>query len=167
MASYNKVILVGNVTREIEVKFLASGTAVADVGLAVNDKRKGTNGEWIEETTFVDCTLWGKTAEIAGEYAHKGSSILIEGRLKMESWEDKTTGQKRTKLKVNGERMQLLGGKGGGGSRGTGATREDDEYSEPLQPRRHSNDGPPDDDIPFAFLLPFFLAAASMGSFLI
>src|SRR5213595_1992156 len=117
MASFNRVILLGNLTRDVEVRYLQSGTAVADVGLAVNDRRKGQNGEWIEETTFVDITLWGRTAEVAGEYLSKGSPVLIEGRLKLDQWE--TDGQKRSKLKVIGERMQLLGSRGGGsGSRG-------------------------------------------------
>jgi single-strand DNA-binding protein len=111
MASYNKVILIGNVTRDPEIKYLGSGTAVTELGLAVNDKRKNTQGEWIEETTFVDVTLWGRTAEVAVEYLQKGSPVLIEGRLKLDSWQT-SDGQKRTKLKVIGERMQMLGAKG-------------------------------------------------------
>jgi single-strand DNA-binding protein len=116
MASFNRVILLGNLTRDVEVKYLQSGMAVAEVGLAVNDRRKGQNGEWIEETTFVDITLWGRTAEVAGEYLSKGSPVLIEGRLKLDQWE--TEGQKRSKLRVVGERMQMLGSRGGGGGRG-------------------------------------------------
>ncbi|MFM8984674.1 MAG: single-stranded DNA-binding protein [Planctomycetia bacterium] len=82
MASFNKVILVGNVTRDPELRYISSGTAVTDIGLAVNDRRKdGKTGEWIEETTFVDVTLWGRTAEVAGEYVTKGSPLLIEGRI--------------------------------------------------------------------------------------
>jgi single-strand DNA-binding protein len=84
-----------------------SETAVCDVSLAVNDRRKNQAGEWVEETTFVDVTLWGRTAEVAAEYLGKGSPILIEGRLKLDTWE--TDGQKRSKLKVVGERMQMLG----------------------------------------------------------
>jgi len=118
MASFNRVILLGNTTRDIEVKYLQSGMAVTEIGLAVNDRRKGQNGEWIEETTFVDITLWGRTAEVAGEYLTKGSPVLIEGRLKLDQWE--TDGQKRSKLKVIGERMQLLGSRGGGGGGGRG-----------------------------------------------
>ena len=126
MASFNRVILVGNTTRDIELRYTPSSMAVCDIGLAVNDRRKGANGEWIEETTFVDVTLWGREAELAGEYLAKGRSVMIEGRLQMDSWDDKTTGQKRTKLKVVGERMQFLGspqgagGEGGGGSSGGG-----------------------------------------------
>src|SRR3954463_8110059 len=113
MASFNRVILLGNLTRDVEVRYLQSGTAVADVGLAVNDRRKGQNGEWIEETTFVDVTLWGRTAEVAGEYLSKGSPLLVEGRLKYDTWEK--DGQKRSKLSVVCERMQMVGSKGGGG----------------------------------------------------
>lgn len=118
MASFNRVVLLGNITRDIEVKYLQSGMAVTELGLAVNDRRKNQQGEWVEETTFVDITLWGRTAEVAGEYLGKGSQVLIEGRLKLDTWE--TDGQKRSKLRVVGERMQMLGGKGGGGSGGGG-----------------------------------------------
>ncbi|MCA9210747.1 MAG: single-stranded DNA-binding protein, partial [Planctomycetales bacterium] len=83
MASFNRVILVGNLTRDIDLKYLQSGTAVTEVGLAVNDRRKTQTGEWVEETTFVDVTLWGRTAEIASEYLSKGSPVLVEGRLKL------------------------------------------------------------------------------------
>lgn len=125
MASFNRVILLGNVTRDIDVRYVANGgLAVTDVGLAVNDRRKNQAGEWIEETTFVDVTLWGRTAEIAGEYLSKGSPVLIEGRLKLDTWE--TDGQKRSKLRVHGEKMQLLGGRGGGeggGGRSGGGSR--------------------------------------------
>jgi len=97
MASFNRVILVGNLTRDPEIRYIPSGSAVADVGLAVNDRRKNANGEWIEDTTFVDVVLWGRTAEVAGEYLSKGSPVLIEGRLKLDSWETQD-GQKRSKL---------------------------------------------------------------------
>ncbi len=113
MASFNRVILVGNVTRDPELRYIASGSAVTEIGLAVNDRRKGPNGDWIEETTFVDVTLWARQAEIASEYLSKGSPVLIEGRLKLDTWEK--DGKKNSKLRVVGERMQLLGGRGGGG----------------------------------------------------
>lgn len=109
MASYNKVVLVGNITRDIELRHTPSGTAVTDIGLAVNDRRKGADGDWTEEVTFVDVTLWSRSAEVAHEYLGKGSPVLIEGRLKLDTWE--TDGQKRSKLKVVGERMQMLGKK--------------------------------------------------------
>jgi single-strand DNA-binding protein len=111
---------VGNVTRDIDVRYLQTGTAVCDVGLAVNDRRKSASGEWVEETTFVDVTLWGRTAEVAGEYLSKGAPVLIEGRLKLDQWE--SDGQKRSKLKVVGEKMQMLGSKGGGGGSGGGGS---------------------------------------------
>ena len=127
MASFNKVILMGNLTRDPEVRYTQGGTAVSEIGLAVNDKRKDAKGEWVEETTFVDCTLWGRTAEIAGEYLGKGSSVLVEGRLKLDSWEK--DGQKRSKLRVVAENMRMLGGKGGGGGRGGSAPPDESEYS--------------------------------------
>jgi single-strand DNA-binding protein len=118
MASFNKVILLGNVTRDPELRYIANGTAVTDIGLAVNDRRKTASGEWVEETTFVDVTLWGRTAEVAGEYVTKGSPLLIEGRLKLDTWEK--DGKKNSKLRVVGERMQLLGSRGDG-PRGDGS----------------------------------------------
>lgn len=113
MSSYNRVILIGNVTRDVDLRFTPAGTAVTEIGLAVNDRRKGQDGEWVEETTFVDVTLWGRTAEVASEYVKKGSPLFIEGKLKLDQWEK--DGQKQYKLRVVGDRMQLLGSKGGGG----------------------------------------------------
>jgi single-strand DNA-binding protein len=113
MASYNRVVLLGNVTRDPELRYVPSGMAVTDLGLAVNDRRKNANGEWVEETTFVDITLWGRTAEVACEYLSKGSPVFIEGRLKLDTWEKE--GKKNSKLKVVGEKLQLIGQKGGGG----------------------------------------------------
>jgi len=155
MASFNRVILVGNLTRDIELKYTQSGLAVTDIGLAVNDRRKSQTGEWVEETTFVDVTLWGRTAEVASEYLNKGSPILIEGRLKLDTWE--TEGQKRSKLRVVGERMQMLGGRpaGGGAERPPQRPRDESEYSQPVSTDEAGpgpNDGPagpPQDDIPF------------------
>ena len=163
MASFNKVILVGNVTRDPELRYIASGTAVTDIGLAVNDRRKdGKTGEWIEETTFVDVTLWGRTAEIAGEYVTKGSPLLIEGRLKLDTWEK--DGKKNSKLRVVCERMQLLGGRGEGSrgaataaaaGKGRGAARPTDDGDFASTPRYDGPDEEPsgaaggDDDIPF------------------
>jgi single-strand DNA-binding protein len=118
MASFNRVILVGNLTRDPELRYIPSGTAVTDIGLAVNDRRKNASGEWVDETTFVDVTLWARLAEIAGEYLSKGSPVLIEGRLKLDTWEK--DGKKNSKLRVVGERMQMLGAKGGGSGGGGG-----------------------------------------------
>jgi single-strand DNA-binding protein len=148
MASYNRVVLVGNLTRDPELRYIPSGTAVSEIGLAVNDRRKSASGEWVDETTFIDVTLWGRTAEIASEYLNKGSSVLIEGRLKLDTWEK--DGKKNSKLRVIGERMQMLGsrsagggGGGGGGPRGGGAKPQggppQDEFEVP----------PVEDDIPF------------------
>jgi single-strand DNA-binding protein len=156
MASFNRVILVGNMTRDPELRYIASGTAVSDIGLAVNDRVK-RGDQWVEETTFVDVTLWGRTAEIANEYLSKGSPVLIEGRLKLDRWEK--DGQKHSKLKVIGERLQMLGGRGdgsqsgrgGGGrssSRSTGGGDDDQQFDEPEQ--YSPAGGPPaSDDIPF------------------
>ncbi|HUT88515.1 MAG TPA: single-stranded DNA-binding protein [Thermoguttaceae bacterium] len=164
MASYNRVILVGNLTRDPELRYIPSGTAVAEVGLAVNDRRKNASGEWVEETTFVDVTLWARTAEVASEYLSKGSPVLIEGRLKLDTWQT-NDGQKRSKLKVVCERMQMLGGRGGGGGGSGGGAgggearpRQDSEYSEAAPPQESYDSEPSgpsgpsggaDDGIPF------------------
>ena len=178
MPNLNKVMLIGNLTRDPEVKFTPKGTAIAELGLAINRTWKNESGEKQEETTFVDVTLWGRQAEIAKEYLTKGRPVYIEGRLQLDSWDDKATGQKRTKLKVTGEQMQLLGGRdsagggdggGGGGnySRGGGnAPSGGDEYDQrPARPQPQRSApaqggggkprpaAPPpqdeDDDIPF------------------
>ena len=107
MANYNRVVLVGNLTRDIELRETPSGASVADASIAVNDRRK-QGDDWVEETSFVDLTLWNKTAQNAAEYLSKGSPILIEGRLKQDSWENES-GEKRTKLKVVVEKLQFLG----------------------------------------------------------
>lgn len=121
MASYNRVILVGNLTRDPEVRYTPSGSAVADIGLAVNRRwfDKQTNSAK-EEVSFIDVTLWGRKAEVAGQYLSKGRPVLIEGRLQMDSWEDKETGKKRSKLKVVCENMEFMGGRGEGGPAGGG-----------------------------------------------
>lgn len=163
MASFNRVILIGNLTRDVELKYLQSGTAVTEIGLAVNDKRKDAKtGQWIEETTFVDITLWGRTAEIAGEYLSKGSQVLIEGRLKLDSWEK--DGKKNYKLRVVGENMKMLGSRGGGGGKSSGGGQpqydegeyggEPDDSPRDAAPARSAAPArtaspPPSDDIPF------------------
>jgi single-strand DNA-binding protein len=111
MPNYNKVLLMGHLTRDVECKYTPKGTAVAQVGLAASRKWKDEAGQSKEETVFVDVTLWGRTAEVASEYLSKGSPILIEGRLKLDTWESE--GQKRSKLKVVGERMQMVGSRAG------------------------------------------------------
>jgi single-strand DNA-binding protein len=108
-ASFNQVTLLGNITRDIELRFTPQGTAIADVGLAINRQWKDGNGNKQGETTFVDVTLWSKTAEVAADYCHKGDPLLVSGRLHLDTWDDRQTGQKRSKLKVIGEQIQLLG----------------------------------------------------------
>jgi single-strand DNA-binding protein len=145
MASFNHVLLVGNLTRDVELKYLQSGTAVADIGMAVNDRVK-RGDEWVDEATFVDVTLFGKTAEVAGEYLGKGASVLISGRLKLDQWEK--DGQKRSKLKVIGDKLQMLGGK---------PKNEYDQTPPQEQPRPARQESfarapaapPPDDSVPF------------------
>lgn len=147
MASFNRVVLVGNLTRDPELRHIPSGMAVTEIGLAVNDRVKRGN-EWVDEATFVDITLWGRTAEVACEYLEKGASVLIEGRLKLEQWDDKESGAKRSKLKVVGERLQMLGGKpsnDGGQQRSSGRKQQP---SEPEDIGSNQGGGPPE-DIPF------------------
>lgn len=119
MASFNRVILVGNLTRDPQDRSLPSGMLIVELGLAVNDRRKAQNGEWIEETTFVDITFFGRQAEVARDYLKKGASVLVEGRLRLDRWETKE-GEKRSKLLVIGDRMVMLGGRGEGGGGGGG-----------------------------------------------
>jgi len=115
MANLNKVMLIGNLTRDPELRYTPKGTAVADIGMAINRVWTNDQGERQEETTFVDVTLWGRQAELAQQYLSKGRPVYIEGRLQMDTWEDKNSGQKRSKLKVVGENMQFIGSGGGGG----------------------------------------------------
>jgi single-strand DNA-binding protein len=109
MSSYNRVTLIGNLTRQPELRKTKNGTAVTDLGLALNRVWNAENGERQEETTFVDVTVWGRTAENAAKYLQKGRSVLVEGRLHMDSWQDKETGQDRTRLKVVADAVQFLG----------------------------------------------------------
>lgn len=121
MANLNKVMLIGNLTRDPEIKYTPKGSAIAELGLAINRYYTTESGEKKEETTFVDVTLWGRQAEIAKEYLGKGKPVYIEGRLQLDTWDDKQTGQKRSKLRVTGEQMQLLGSRGEGGGGGGGS----------------------------------------------
>jgi single-strand DNA-binding protein len=153
MANLNKVMLMGNLTRDPEVRYTPKGTAVAELGLAINRVYSSDNGEKREETTFVDVTLWGRTAEIAGEYLKKGRPVFIEGRLQLDTWDDKTTGQKRSKLKVVGEAMQLMGGRGEGGapSSSSAPPRQQSRPSAPPKPNPPTDPDlePEEDYIPF------------------
>lgn len=121
MANLNRVLLIGRLTRDPEVRHTPNGSVVADFGLAVNRTWKGNDGQQQEETTFVDVTAWGRTAELAGQYLAKGRQVFVEGRLKLDQWDDKTSGQKRSKLTVVVENLQFLDAKGeGGGPQGGG-----------------------------------------------
>jgi len=130
----------GNLTRDPEQKYTPSGTPFCNIDLAVNDKRKDQQGNWVDEVTFVNVTLWGRTAEVACEYCHKGSPLFIEGKLKLDKWEK--DGQKFSKLKVVGERLQLIGNKG---DSATQAQSSSDSYSDQAQGSGFEDS----DDIPF------------------
>lgn len=152
--SYNKVLLMGNLTRDIELRYLPnSNTAVAAIGLAVNRRFRTQSGEDREEVAFVDCEAFGRTAETMSQYLRKGRPVFIEGRLKLDQWDDKQSGQKRSKLKVVVEGFQFIdsGGSGGGGEGGgrpqpagarrggSGGHQQDEGHHEPVT----------EDDIPF------------------
>jgi single-strand DNA-binding protein len=134
MASYNKVMLMGNLTRDPEVRYTPKGSAVADLALAVNRTYTAESGEKREEVTYVDIVLWSKLAELAGQYLKKGRAVFIEGRLQMDTWEDKQTGQKRSRIKVVGENMQFVDSRrdGGGDEEGGGGGGG---YARPAQSR--------------------------------
>ena len=144
MANLNKVLLLGNVTRDPEVRYTPKGSAVCDLGVAVNRAYTTDSGEKREEVTFVDVTLWGRTAEVASEYLKKGRPVFVEGRLQMDTWDDKQTGQKRTRLRVVAENMQLLGGRSPGATEATGESRP---TSPP--PKKSVPSEPDEDEIPF------------------
>jgi single-strand DNA-binding protein len=144
MANLNKVLLLGNVTRDPEVRYTPKGSAVCDLGIAVNRAYTTDSGEKREEVTFVDVTLWGRTAEVASEYLKKGRPVFIEGRLQMDSWDDKQTGQKRTRLRVVADNMQLLGGRPPGGAEGTTDNRQTG-----ASPKKPATAEPDEDEIPF------------------
>lgn len=120
MPNYNKVLLMGNLTRDVELKYTpTTNTAVANLGLAVNRRYKGGDGELKEETTFVDCEAWGSTAENLSKWFSKGKPVFLEGRLKLDTWQDKD-GSNRSKLKVVVETFQFVDSKGGGGGNNSG-----------------------------------------------
>jgi single-strand DNA-binding protein len=156
MASFNKVLLVGNLTRDPELRYTPKGMAVVSAGLAVNRHWTSESGEKKEEVTFVDFSAWGRTAENLAQYMKKGGAILIEGRLRLEQWDDKQTGQKRQKLTVIAETIQFLGSPQGGGQRsdndgGTGGrTWDRGQTAKQNAQAGAADDGPPpDDDVPF------------------
>jgi single-strand DNA-binding protein len=118
--SVNKVFLMGNLTRDIELRHTTSNTAIAKMGLAVNRKFKTQTGETREEVTFVDCEAWGRTAEVMSQYLTKGRPVFIEGRLRLDQWEDKNDGSKRSRLLVVVDSFQFVDSGGGGGGGGSG-----------------------------------------------
>ena len=151
MASFNKVILVGNLTRDPELRYTPKGTAIAKIGVAVNRVWTNEAGEKKEEVTFVDVDVFGRTAENVGQYMRKGRPILIEGRLRLDQWDDKQTGQKKSKLGVVAETVQFLGSPTEGGAPAAparprpAAPAAAAPAGEPLE-----GDGPPEsDDVPF------------------
>jgi single-strand DNA-binding protein len=153
MASFNKVILMGNLTRDPELRYTPKGTAIAKIGLAVNRNWTSESGEKKEEVTFVDVDVFGRTAENVGQYMRKGRPILIEGRLRLDQWDDKQTGQKKSKLGVVAETVQFLGSAPGGGEGGAAAAprapRPAAASSAPAAPESGDSEPPHDDDVPF------------------
>ncbi len=159
MANLNKVMLIGNLTRDPELRHTPKGTAVSEISMAINRVWNNDQGQKQEETTFVEVTLWGRQAELAQQYLTKGRPVYIEGRLQLDSWDDKETGKKRSKLRVIGENMQFLSsGAGAGGNSGGGYSERPQQTS----PAPQERSGPPqgasaaqaddfqeDDDIPF------------------
>lgn len=133
MASYNKVLLMGNLTRDPQLRYTPSQMAVADFAIAVNRKFKSAQGEDREEVAFIDITAWGKQAEIINQYFQKGKPIFVEGRLKLDSWEDKQGGGKRSKLVVVLEGFQFVGGGQGGGGGGGDQGYSDEGGAPPRQ----------------------------------
>lgn len=168
MANLNKVMIIGNLTADPEVRTTPRGTSLTELRLAVNRVSSGPNdGERREETTFLDVTCWGRTGEVAAQYLSKGRPVFIEGRLQMDTWEDRQTGQKRSRIRIIAENLQLLGGRGdapqgapapqrsygggyqqGGYQQGGAAPRSNDSYQS-APPASASMPIEEDDDIPF------------------
>lgn len=153
MANFNKVILAGNLTRDPEVRYTPKGTAIAKLGLAINRTWKNEAGETKEEVTFVDVDAFGRTAEVISQYLKKGRPILIEGRLKLDQWDDKQTGQKRSRLGVILENFQFLdsgrGGDGGGGGSRSSAPSAPPSAAPPSEAPEPEGPAPEEDDVPF------------------
>jgi len=155
MANLNKVMLIGNLTRDPELRYTPSGKAVTDVSIAINRVWVNDQGQKQEDTTFVDVTLWGRQAELAQQYLSKGRGIYVEGRLQMDTWDDKETGKKRSRLKVVGETMQFLpdgrSGAGGGAppQRSTGTSSQQSSGPPRGASPAPAEDFQEEDDIPF------------------
>ena len=157
MANLNRVFLMGNLTRDVELRSTNSGQQVARIGIAINRRWTGQDGQMREEVTYVDCEAWGKTAETMAKYLAKGRPVFIEGRLKLDQWQDKESGQNRSKMGVVIESFQFIdskpgggGGGGGGGGEAGGYSRPAPRASQPAPQHTQSHDEPPiNDDIPF------------------
>lgn len=156
MASFNKVILAGNLTRDPELRYTPKGTAIARLGLALNRSWRTETGEQREETTFVDVDAFGRQAEVIGQYMRKGRPMLIEGRLKLDQWDDKKTGQKQSKLRVVLESFSFLDSGGGRSEPGATADAPPARGSTPdtatpaaRPPVEEEGPAPDDDDVPF------------------
>lgn len=158
MANLNKVMLIGNLTADPEPRTTPRGTALTELRIAVNRMAPSPNeGERREETTFLDVTCWGRTGEIAAQYLSKGRPVFIEGRLQMDTWEDRQTGQKRSRIRIVAENLQLLSGgrsEGGSSAPSSGSYSSYRQQSQPQQPAAPSTTPAPmpmddDDDIPF------------------
>lgn len=154
MANLNKVMLIGNLTRNPEVRYTPKGTAVTDLGLAINRTWSNDQGQKQEETTFVDVTFWGRQAEVLQQYLSKGRGVYVEGRLQMDTWDDRETGKKRSKLKIHGENFQFLPDGRGNQTQGGGAPRQSSPPVSSSTPQGgsaadQSSDVLDEDDIPF------------------
>jgi single-strand DNA-binding protein len=151
MPSFNKVILAGNLVRDPELRYTPKGTAVAKIGLAINRQWKDESGQQKEEVTFVDVDAFGRQAEVVSQYLKKGRPILVEGRLKLDQWDDKQTNQKRSRLGVVLESFQFLdsgGGQGGGGGGGFSAPPDANRQQSRPAPASQAAPPPPSDDMP-------------------
>jgi len=143
MASLNKVILAGNLTRDPEVRYTTSGKAVADLGIAVNESYKDTaTDEWKEKPVYIDVVVWGRQAETSGEYLTKGAPVLIDGRLQLDQWENKE-GEKRSKLRVVASRVQFLGGRRESGGEAPSAPHQEAAPASPPPPASVPSENPP------------------------
>jgi single-strand DNA-binding protein len=154
MAYLNKVFLIGNLTRDPELRVTPKGTAICQFGIAVNRQFKDESGATRDETTFVDIEAWSKQGELVAKYLSKGSLAMVEGRLKLDQWEDKTSGQKRSKLKVVLDNVQFLSSRGsGGGGGGAPVSDEGGEGGGSVPPPRAAGKPPAvgniDEDVPF------------------
>ena len=155
MANFNKVILAGNLTRDPELRYTSKGTAIAKIGIAINRTWKNEAGETKEEVTFVDVDAFGRTAEVIGQYLKKGRPILMEGRLRLDTWDDKQTNQKRSKLGVVMESFQFMdSGRGDGANPDAPRGRPAAPAAAAAAPAAPAGEapaaeGPEEDDVPF------------------